>query len=520
MDKGKGKATADPDRGSVHVRKRGPSFKSGASPPKKKTKTKPKQKRQKAIHAEKVPTETVEYKDITDPTKVDLPITYIVHPNLDNAWAIDKGNPMWFIFDVHSPARHFKRQVRYDPKEEFPPYSEPPHEDLTETDETETDETETDETKEDKTSKLMPFAPWAVEYAIHHAPFHIYRHYHPLRKNYVLKCDITPERFMSWKRFETRTVMVGIVGSKWRNGERVMEPNSPLPSCIPAPYDRIVAQLIAEDEHAEHDDSHEAVRRQSYARRVLNSFWMEIREYRYETGPLWKFRPKSLTPLLQRQLAGVEENYSPSVRESVSQGNGTPTIEQATHFYLRDDPTIPRWIPNFRRNLIYIPEARWHLGVVLGVHAIGDPQAFEQVRRNSDLITKNIQKQAENGARNLDTNDEQDNEYSDEEEIDSVDIPRFNDLEVSVIVNERLEKFFAPELELVVRVSCCRITATITVQRRGTQPLLLAKALAVRNKVATDAAKAQARIQASPQPIPSGSNQDPGPSRLTIFSCN
>ena len=153
-----------------------------------------------------------------------------------------------------------------------------------------------------------------------------------------------------------------------------MEPGLSMHMQVPAPYDRIISQLILEDEHAEEDYGHEAGRWQSYARRVLNFLWKEIRGFD-EKFDKKESRPKSLTPILQRQLEGAEDNYSPSVRDSVSTEEGkTPTIEQATHFYLRDDPAHPRWILNFRRNIIYIPEARWHLGTLLGAHAVGDPE--------------------------------------------------------------------------------------------------------------------------------------------------
>ena len=41
---------------------------------------------------------------------------------------------MWFIFDIHIPARHLKRGVLFDEKAEFPPYSKPPYDELTEMD--------------------------------------------------------------------------------------------------------------------------------------------------------------------------------------------------------------------------------------------------------------------------------------------------------------------------------------------------------------------------------------------------
>jgi hypothetical protein len=53
----------------------------------------------------------------------------------------------------------------------------------------------------------------------------------------------------------------------------------------------------------------------------------------------------------------VEENYGLSVRDAMSNGEGNPTIYDATNFYLSNDITDPYWIPNFRCNLLHIPEA-------------------------------------------------------------------------------------------------------------------------------------------------------------------
>jgi hypothetical protein len=57
---------------------------------------------------------------------------------------------MWFIFDSHSPARHFKRGVPYDAAKDFPGYGKPPYDDITETDQ--------------NPVELMPFAPWLYKY--------------------------------------------------------------------------------------------------------------------------------------------------------------------------------------------------------------------------------------------------------------------------------------------------------------------------------------------------------------------
>jgi hypothetical protein len=86
--------------------------------------------------------------NITDPLVITSPVSRMVHPGLTDAWTVNVGNPMYFIFDCASPARHFKRGVQYRPNLEFPAYSKPPYDDLTETD--------------TPAPGLMPFAPQAV----------------------------------------------------------------------------------------------------------------------------------------------------------------------------------------------------------------------------------------------------------------------------------------------------------------------------------------------------------------------
>ena len=215
-----------------------------------------------------------------------------------------------------------------------------------------------------------------------------------------------------------------------------------------------------EDEHAEEDHEHEAVRRQCYAQRVLPSFWKEIRDLDQKIDKK-EFRPKSLMPLLQRQrLAGVEENYGLALLDSISNKEGkTSKIEQATHFYLRDNPAHPRWIPNFGRNMIYTLEARCHLGIVLGAYTVGDVEWYQQVRENMDLLQGQAK---EDDAFDCDTTDQKEIEYSDNEPILAESIPVLGKVEVEVIVKERLEDFLAPELERVVRIFHCRVFATTT----------------------------------------------------------
>jgi hypothetical protein len=128
---------------------------------------------------------------------------------------------------------------------------------------------------------------------------------------------------MSWRKGELRQISVGrtITSRKGtrNNCEEVYHPKD-----IPAPYDRIIAQLIAEDKHGDGDKSHDSLHRQAYARRVLDAFWYEINGY---AGRPIDFRSTVLTPLLQRQLRGVEDSYGPSVQAAVGDPNTQWALE-------------------------------------------------------------------------------------------------------------------------------------------------------------------------------------------------
>jgi hypothetical protein len=88
------------------------------------------------------------------------------------------------------------------------------------------------------------------------------------------------------------------------------------------------------------------------------------------------FRSAVLTPILQRQRLGVDDAYMPSVLAAVRALASNPrkptpktepaSIHAATGFYLSDDPIHPSHNVSYRRNLLYLPIARWHLGRVLG----------------------------------------------------------------------------------------------------------------------------------------------------------
>jgi hypothetical protein len=255
--------------------------------------------------------------------------------------------------------------------------------------------------------------------------------------------------FMSWERGELRTIVVGTTVSIKVDGKTRTD-FIKYQVLVPAPYDRIVAQLIAEDIHAKTDSGHEVLRRQTYAQVVLDKFWKEIKGYK---GEAVNFRSKVLTPILQRQLWGVEENYGPALRLAVAGAPKNPTIAQATQFYLENDPTDPDWIPTFRRNLIYIPEARWHLGFVLGNYTVDDVTAYDSVRKNVDQIYKSMQKIAAIRARNKAAG----KAAVKPKPTEDTEVPELGILETYIIFSEHLDDFFEPELKRVVRPFCYSI---------------------------------------------------------------
>jgi hypothetical protein len=260
------------------------------------------------------------------------------------------------------------------------------------------------------------------------------------RRKYKFECTITPETFLQWELGELRDVQVGRKKKKSRNGRSAFVWAD---HKIPAPYDRIVSQLITEAEHATRHHGHEAVRRQSYALEVLDAFGDEITSY---DGPQAAFRSRTLTPILQRHLWGVSDEYGPCVRGAVlDDAEGEPTITMATQFYLSEDPTDPGLIPTYRRNIIYIPEARWHLGVVLGKRGIGNGTSYNRMWRSFDILVDGLEQEAE-------AEEEEEQDADDQDVSSEGDVPKLSWTEVYLIMHETLEGFFATELERVVLI--------------------------------------------------------------------
>jgi hypothetical protein len=231
---------------------------------------------------------------------------------------------------------------------------------------------------------------------------------------------------MTWKRGELRTIALG----KKHDRKKTI---TPAHYDIPAPYDRIVSQLIAEDLHAKTNTSHEARRQRAYARETLDAFGKELEEFRCSDIPLVDFRSKVLTPILQRQLAGIHDAYTPIVHDCLSEKE--PSIQDATGLYLQVDPVDPKFIRSYRRNLLYLPEPRWHLGCVIrdslgsGQEAIGH---YDKVWKNHDAIQHSLEIEGFN-------------------EFDENKVALLSRVEVLAIIDEGLESFFKEELNKVVR---------------------------------------------------------------------
>lgn len=230
-----------------------------------------------------------------------------------------------------------------------------------------------------------------------------------------------------------------------------------IPRFIPAVYAQIIDQFRQEHKHALEDFGHEAQRRDAYVSEVLTYVAEEILEGKglgsgSATASRW--RSKVLTPIVQRQIAGVSDAYRPSLEHAVRDQtldlskNPQMTIAEATDFYLSMDPTDPQWITTYRRNLIYSRELRWYLAVLMkeqtGVE-VGDAHYYKKTIEHHDYLLD------ESKILDSPTSSEGGEKEINDDLQDDEDPPLFTDMEVYVIISEGIEFFFEEELEGQVR---------------------------------------------------------------------
>lgn len=194
-------------------------------------------------------------------------------------------------------------------------------------------------------------------------------------------------------------------------------------------YARIVHQFSQEEYHGSVDHGHESLRRRSYVQEMLNEFGKELERY---NGLDKDFRSKVLTPVLVRHMRGIPDVYAPTIRRAIKHGPGDPTLNEITKFYLGFDPLSPQAIYSYRRNLLLIREARWHLAVVMGKIAPSSRSKYNFTLASQDKIVEYFQ-----------TN----------QRPPGNPIPPLTEMEISVLLMEGIEGFFGPELAKVVRAN-------------------------------------------------------------------
>jgi len=249
------------------------------------------------------------------------------------------------------------------------------------------------------------------------------------------RSSLKASEFMNWE--DTTTWAITFRGLKRKRNQRIVESTHQ----VPAVCHRLVCQLVAEDKHGEAHNSHESRHRQMYARKVLVDFVIELQKNRAmpleQRVPPASFRSHTLTPILQRQLRGVHDAYMPSVHIAmIRKGEADLTISRATELYLHQDPTLAHLAPQYRHHLLYVPEPRWHLGVVLHPGWLGDANFYNAVRDHHEEILMGVRE----------------DRASDKEHVicDPHGMPILRRAEVRAILLEGLEEFFAQELSAVV----------------------------------------------------------------------
>ena len=202
---------------------------------------------------------------------------------------------------------------------------------------------------------------------------------------------------------------------------------------ILAPYDHIVAQLVAEIRLSKNADSHETRRRSAYARQVLDLFADEITKFK---GDPSQFYSTVLTPLLMRWLKGLHDASSKLVLAVIGRGAEKATMEQAAAFYLTLNSTDPKHIRLYRRQLLNLPIARWYLATILKLvpTAYTGNAHYHRFHKDQNAIMKLILDRSI-AYRNLDEHG----------------LPLLNKTEAAALVATGLDDFFALELRRAVR---------------------------------------------------------------------
>ena len=254
--------------------------------------------------------------------------------------------------------------------------------------------------------------------------------------------DFKAEHFLHKNVNVLRKLQVGTL-VKVRNKDEYKENWKELQ--VPIIYIQLIAQLLAEDFHGDYNDGHEALRRQSYARRVLDEVGKEFMKYFKEWNRTRNFagiRFRVLNPILQRYLRGVPDAYTPVVCAAIS-GADAPTIREVTEFYLSKDPVDLTAVSLYHRNLLYIPKSRWHLTILMGKADLKDASHFDKVRINHDNIMEALA--ADDGSSTT---------PGEESELVKV--------EVRAIFDEGLQYLFRVQLRRVVRILRCFTSHQLT----------------------------------------------------------
>jgi hypothetical protein len=224
---------------------------------------------------------------------------------------------------------------------------------------------------------------------------------------------------------------------------------------IPVVYAQVLHQLCTEVSHANINKGHEAQRRAAYADQVTDLFAHEIYERRdlsRQGSAASNWRSKVLTPIIQRQIAGVPDAYRPAVHAGILDPEDDDpyadetkdlsramTIGDATLFYLSRDPTDPALIPEYRHNLLYTRELRWYLATLLGHTKVDDIEGY-----NMSIFT---QDQMENVDKWFDS---EDGGSASSVEGEDDEPPPMGALEIFAILTGGLQGYYKVELDAAV----------------------------------------------------------------------